>query len=60
MEFDVHYLIEQWPALLDGVLMTLRITALAILCSLLIGVLGGAVRVMKVPVLSQADRKSVV
>ena len=40
MEFDVHYLIEQWPALLDGVLMTLRITALAILCSLLIGVLG--------------------
>ncbi|CRN04614.1 UNVERIFIED_ORG: polar amino acid transport system permease protein [Pseudomonas parafulva] len=54
MEFDVHYLIEQWPALLDGVLMTLRITALAILCSLLIGVLGGAVRVMKVPVLSQA------
>ncbi|MDH0620273.1 amino acid ABC transporter permease [Pseudomonas fulva] len=54
MEFDVHYLIEQWPALLDGVLMTLRITALAILCSLLIGVLGGAVRVMKAPVLSQA------
>lgn len=30
MDFDIHYLIAQWPALLDGVLMTLKITALAI------------------------------
>ena len=54
MDFDIHYLIAQWPALLDGVLMTLKITALAIFFSMLIGGLGGAVRVMKVPVLSQA------
>lgn len=54
MEFDIDYLVAQWPALLDGVLMTLRVASLAILLSLLIGVLGAAVRVMKVPVLNQA------
>lgn len=53
MDFDFTYLAAQWPALLDGVLMTLRVTVLAIACSLLIGVLGGAARVMKVPVLAQ-------
>lgn len=53
MDFDIDYLAAQWPALLDGVLMTLQVTLLAIICSLLIGVLGGAVRVIKVPVLSQ-------
>ena len=53
MDFDFNYLLGQWPALLDGVWMTLRVTALAISCSLLIGVLGGAARVMKVPVLAQ-------
>ena len=53
MDFDIHYLAAQWPALLDGVLMTLQVTLLAILCSLLIGILGGAVRVFKVPVLIQ-------
>ncbi|MEG5267206.1 amino acid ABC transporter permease [Pseudomonas sp. JDS28PS106] len=53
MDFDFNYLLGQWPALLDGVWMTLRVTALAIACSLLIGVLGGAARVMEVPVLAQ-------
>lgn len=53
MDFNFNYLLGQWPALLDGVWMTLRVTALAIACSLLIGVLGGAARVMKVPVLAQ-------
>jgi polar amino acid transport system permease protein len=53
MDFDIDYLAAQWPALLDGVLMTLQVTLLAIICSLLIGVLGGAARVLKVPVLSQ-------
>ncbi|CAG8864656.1 Glutamine transport system permease protein GlnP [Pseudomonas fluorescens] len=53
MDFDIDYLAAQWPALLDGVLMTLQVTLLAIVCSLLIGVLGGAARVLKVPVLSQ-------
>jgi His/Glu/Gln/Arg/opine family amino acid ABC transporter permease subunit len=52
MDFDFHYLLAQWPALLDGVLMTLRVSLLSILIALLIGVGGGAARVMKIPVLS--------
>jgi His/Glu/Gln/Arg/opine family amino acid ABC transporter permease subunit len=54
MDFDLHYLLAQWPALLDGVLMTLRVSLLGIVLSLLIGILGGAVRVAAIPVLSQA------
>jgi His/Glu/Gln/Arg/opine family amino acid ABC transporter permease subunit len=53
MDFDVNYLWAQWPALLDGMLMTLKVSLLAIACSLLIGVLGGALRVLKVPLLAQ-------
>jgi polar amino acid transport system permease protein len=53
MDFDFNYLAAQWPALLDGVLMTLRVSLLAIGASLLIGILGGAVRSFRIPVLSQ-------
>jgi polar amino acid transport system permease protein len=53
MDFDFNYLLAQWPALLDGVLMTLRVSLLSIACALLIGVVGGAVRAFRVPVLSQ-------
>lgn len=53
MDFDFNYLMAQWPALLDGVLMTLRVSLLAIGCSLMIGILGGAVRAFRMPVLSQ-------
>ncbi|WP_286786527.1 MULTISPECIES: amino acid ABC transporter permease [Pseudomonas] len=53
MDFDFDYLLAQWPALLDGVLMTLRVSLLAIAASLVIGVLGGAARVMKIPLLAQ-------
>jgi polar amino acid transport system permease protein len=53
MDFDLNYLWAQWPALLDGMLMTLRVSALAIGCSLLIGILGSAARVMRVPVVAQ-------
>ncbi|MBF7143833.1 MULTISPECIES: amino acid ABC transporter permease [Pseudomonas] len=53
MDFDLHYLLAQWPALLGGVLMTLRVSLLGIVLSLLIGILGGAVRVAAIPVLSQ-------
>lgn len=53
MDFDLHYLLAQWPALLNGVLMTLRVSLLGIVLSLLIGILGGAVRVAAIPVLSQ-------
>ncbi|MDD1964310.1 amino acid ABC transporter permease [Pseudomonas putida] len=54
MDFDFNYLLAQWPALLDGVLMTLRVSLLAIGCSLLIGVFGGAVRAFRIPFLAQA------
>ncbi len=53
MDFDLHYLLAQWPALLGGVLMTLRVSLLGIVLSLVIGILGGAVRVAAIPVLSQ-------
>lgn len=53
MDFDFNYLMAQWPALLDGVLMTLRVSLLAIGASLLIGILGGAVRSFRIPLLSQ-------
>ncbi|WP_297836215.1 amino acid ABC transporter permease [Pseudomonas sp.] len=53
MDFDVNYLWAQWPALFDGMLMTLRVSLLAIGLSLLIGILGGAVRTLRIPVLSQ-------
>jgi len=53
MEFDLNYLMMQWPALLDGVLMTLGVSLLAISCSLLIGILGGAARSFRIPILSQ-------
>ncbi|MFJ5296008.1 amino acid ABC transporter permease [Pseudomonas sp. SLFW] len=53
MDFDFNYLVAQWPALLDGVLMTLRVSLLAIGASLLIGILGGAVRSFRIPLLSQ-------
>lgn len=52
MDFDFHYLAAQWPALLDGVLMTLRVSLLSILIALSIGVGGGAVRILKIPLLS--------
>lgn len=53
MDFDLDYLWAQWPALLDGLLMTLRVSLLAIALSLVIGVVGGAVRLFRVPLLAQ-------
>ncbi|MDH0745105.1 amino acid ABC transporter permease [Pseudomonas sp. GD03842] len=53
MDFDFNYLVAQWPALLDGVLMTLKVSLLAIAFSLLIGILGGAARAFRIPGLAQ-------
>jgi polar amino acid transport system permease protein len=53
MDFDLDYLMAQWPALLDGLVMTLRVSLLAIGLSLVIGVVGGAVRLFRVPLLGQ-------
>lgn len=53
MDFDLDYLMAQWPALLDGLVMTLKVSLLAIGLSLVIGVVGGAVRLFRVPLLAQ-------
>ncbi len=53
MDFDLDYLVAQWPALLDGLVMTLKVSVLAIVLSLAIGVVGGAVRLFRVPLMAQ-------
>ena len=53
MDFDLDYLMAQWPALLEGLVMTLKVSLLAIGLSLVIGVVGGAVRLFRVPLLAQ-------
>ena len=53
MDFDLDYLVAQWPALLDGLVMTLKVSLLAIVLSLAIGVVGGAVRLFRVPLIAQ-------
>jgi polar amino acid transport system permease protein len=47
MDFDIHYLLHQWPALLKGVWVTLNVSIVAIILSLLIGLLGATVRYFK-------------
>lgn len=51
--FDVRYLEKQWPALLSGTLMTLKVSAIAMVLSVLIGAIGCAIRVFRVPVLAR-------
>ncbi|MFA4914772.1 MAG: amino acid ABC transporter permease [Burkholderiaceae bacterium] len=53
MAFDLDYLIGQWPALLGGLLVTIQVTVLSIVLSLAIGLVGAALRLFRVPVLSQ-------
>ncbi len=53
MSFDPDYLIAQWPALLSGLGMTVLVSVIALAASIVIGVVGAACRVFRVPVLSQ-------
>lgn len=53
MGFDVAYLLAQWPALLRGALMTLEVSCISIILSALIGGVGCAIRLFRIPVLSQ-------
>lgn len=50
MEFDFAYLAAQWPALMRGLSLTVQVSALSIVLSIVVGVLGAAVRVLQVPV----------
>lgn len=53
MEFELSYLVKQWPALWRGLLVTVQVSVLAIVLSLIVGLLGAALRMLRVPVLSQ-------
>jgi len=53
MEFDVAYLTAQWPALMRGLWLTVQVSALSIVLSIVVGVLGAAARVLQVPVLDK-------
>jgi His/Glu/Gln/Arg/opine family amino acid ABC transporter permease subunit len=52
MDFDLRYLVDQWPALMHGLRMTVQVSAISIVLSIAIGVLGAACRLMRVPLLS--------
>lgn len=53
MEFDPEYLVRQLPALRAGLLLTIQVSAIAILISLVVGLVGASIRVLRVPALSQ-------
>jgi His/Glu/Gln/Arg/opine family amino acid ABC transporter permease subunit len=53
MEFDLAYLIKQWPALMRGLSLTVQVSVLSIALSVVVGLFGAAVRVLAVPVLDK-------
>ncbi len=53
MDFELSYLLKQMPALWRGLLVTLEVSAVSLVLAVLAGILGAAIRHMKVPVLSQ-------
>lgn len=52
MEFDLDYLVAQLPALRAGILLTTQVSAIAILLSIAVGLLGASARVLRLPLLS--------
>jgi His/Glu/Gln/Arg/opine family amino acid ABC transporter permease subunit len=52
VEFELAYLLRQLPALGAGLLLTVQVSAIAVLISLGVGLLGASVRVLRVPVLA--------
>ncbi|BCB21175.1 amino acid ABC transporter permease [Bosea sp. ANAM02] len=53
MEFDFSYLVEKWPALMGGLWLTIQVSLIAIVASIIVGVLGAAARVLSVPVIDK-------
>ncbi|WNJ91014.1 amino acid ABC transporter permease [Bosea sp. 685] len=53
MEFDLAYLMAQGPALMRGLWLTVQVSAISIVLSIVIGLMGAAVRVLKLPVLDK-------
>ena len=54
--FDVAYIIASLPALLEGMRMTIIVSAIAIMLAIAIGVAGASVRLFNTPVLSPLAR----
>lgn len=52
MDFDVAYFAAQWPALMRGLVMTIQVSAISMVLSIAIGVVGAACRLLRVPLLS--------
>ena len=53
MEFDLDYLVRQLPTLQRGLLLTIQVSAIAILISLVVGLVGASIRVLRIPGLAQ-------
>ena len=51
-QFDFAYIWAYTPALLDGLVVTVQVSVISILIAVAIGIIGAAVRVLEVPVLS--------
>lgn len=51
MDFDVHYIYAQLPALARGLLVTLEVSGISIVISILVGMAGAAIKTMRVPLL---------
>ncbi len=51
--FDVGYIVDNAPALIEGLGMTIIVSAISIVLAAVVGVVGAAARVFRVPVLSQ-------
>ena len=50
--FDLNYVIASLPALLDGLAMTIIVSAISISLATLIGIAGASFRIFETPVLS--------
>lgn len=53
MDFDPAYLQKYLPDLINGLLVTLEVSSIALLFSLVIGAVGASIRFLKIPVASQ-------
>ena len=54
--FDLNYVIASLPALLDGLAMTVIVSAISISLATLIGIAGASFRIFETPVLSSMMR----
>ena len=52
-DFQFGYIVDTMPALLDGLLITIEVSVISIAISVVIGIVGAAIRLFEIPVLSQ-------